>query len=101
MTTTKPKSITIIAKRWFNRGPGNTYFSAQILVDGKPVHKIDYAYGYGDHYRDCAADWLTENGYVDLPRHENGSRQPLWEYCRENGIELYCTASDVERKKDL
>ena len=30
-------TLIIIGKRWFSRGPGNTYFSAKAYADGKCV----------------------------------------------------------------
>lgn len=101
-TETKTKSITIIGRRWFNRGPGNTYHSAEIIVNGELVGGIDFAYGYGEQYLQNAADWLEANGYMpDREHHQNGSADPLWYYCRERGIQFVYSVSDVSRKKDL
>ncbi len=36
----KVQSITILGRRWFQKSYGNTYFTAQILVDGKKVHDL-------------------------------------------------------------
>jgi hypothetical protein len=97
VTMAKVKSITVIGKRWFNRGPGNTYFSANIIVDGKQVHRIEYAYGYGTQYAYEAFYWLAANGY--LPGFEH--TMAPWRYCEDHGITLYYEASDVSRKRDL
>ena len=94
-TTTKIESITIIGRRWFQRGPGNTYHSVEIIVNGKTVHNIDFAYGYGSMYAQNAGEWLEKNGYID------GYKFPLSIYCRENGIDLIDRVVDVERKKVL
>lgn len=104
MTATQEstKSITVIGRRWFNRGPGNTYHSAEILVNGKRVGGIDFAYGYDDAYLQNAADWLEANGYMpDRDHHANGSADPLWAYCRDREIEFAYSVSDVSRRKDL
>lgn len=96
------KSLTIIGRRWFKRGPGNTYYSALIVVDGKVVYRIPYAYGYGDTYEQDAANWLEKNGYLSgRQRMPNGSREPLWQYCSDRGIAFLSTCSEVKRKKDL
>lgn len=101
-TETKTKSITVIGRRWFNRGPGNTYHSAEIIVNGERVGGIDFAYGYGEMYLQNAADWLEANGYMpDREHHQNGSADPLWHYCREHGIQFVYSVTDVQRKKDL
>lgn len=94
-TRTKPKSIAIVGRRWFQRTYGNTYHSCEIIVDGETVHNIDFAYGYGQMYAQNAGQWLEENGYID------GEHFPLSIYCRENGIDLIDRVTDVERKKDL
>ncbi len=94
--------LMVVGKRWFNRGPGNTYHSAAIYVDGDCVHKIDYAYGYGDQYLWNASLWLEENGYLPGRTHSsNGSREALWRYCERMGIKFSYNVSDVQRKKDL
>lgn len=54
--------IVIRGRRWFQKSYGNTYFSASIEVDGKIVHTIEYAIGYGDYYLQAAWEWLSENG---------------------------------------
>ena len=98
---TNLKSLTIIGKRWFQRGPGNTYHSAQIMVDGKTVHTVPFAYGYGEGYVQSAFEWLEANGYVELERHANGNHEAPWRYCDRNGITYEASVSDVARKGDL
>lgn len=90
-----PQSITIIGRRWFDRVNGNTYNTAEILVDGEFVHKTPMEYGYGDHYRTVAEDWLIENGFISKDR-----GHPLWQYCEDNEIVLTTSVCDV-KKRDL
>jgi hypothetical protein len=100
MTTepkTLPKSITIIGRRWFDRRYGNTYYSAQIIVDGEPIEGIAYAYGYGDQYAHEAMEKLEAQGII--PKREPG--EPFWALARRLGIAFHYSASDVQRKKDL
>ena len=100
-TKTKTKSITIIGRRWFTTTYGNTYFSAEIYVNGKHVHKINCEYGYESMYLQSAFYWLDENGYTNRERNLNGMFKPIWRYCKENGIELVNSVTDVSRKRDL
>lgn len=100
-TKEEVKSIVILGRRWFERVNGNTYFSAEIFVNGNHVHKIDYEYGYGDQYAHEAGAWLDKNGWIALERYSNGSAQPLWYYCRDHGISLIQNVVDVQRKKNL
>lgn len=95
------KNITINAKEWFDRVNGNSYFSARISIDGEPAGVLPFQYGYGDHYVDMANQWLDQNGIIDNPRHGNGSREPLWVYCRDRGINLYTSKVEGCRKRDL
>jgi hypothetical protein len=90
------KSLTLVGRRWFNRGPGNTYHSVEIIVNGKPVHKIPFAYGYGEQYEQSAFDWLEANGYLDRERSE-----PPWQVAKRLGFDMTRSVSDVSRKKDL
>ena len=103
MRQKKPQSITVIGKRWFNRGPGNTYHSTQILIDGAEVHFIPFEYGYDDGYIQSAQEWLLANGY--LPRAKKypntGGHESLWQYCRRMKIAFAYSVADVSRRKDL
>jgi hypothetical protein len=93
-----PRSIVVIGRRWFHKGPGNTYFSAEMIVDGSRVGKIDYEYGYGEQYLYSAFYWLAENGYI----HGFGKEKGVpWRWAQDNGIKLEYSAADVARKKDL
>lgn len=96
------KSLTIIGRRWFQKTYSYTYCTACVLVDGKTVFVSEKQYGYGDFYIQVAQDWLDKNGYLpDLGKYENGSVQPLWQYCRDRGIEYDYQAIDVARERDL
>ena len=94
-------SITILGREWWDKVNGNSYFSCDILVNGDHIHKIPYEYGYGDQYRYAAAIWLDKNGYISLEKNDNGTSQPLWSYCRDNNIVLYCQKFENQRKRDL
>ena len=96
MKKKNPKVIVIIGRRWFNKGPGNTYHSTQISVDGKWVEGIDFAYGGDQHYVDTSLALLCKNGILNVPA---GKRPHSW--CYDNGIEVSYTATNVSRKSDL
>jgi hypothetical protein len=96
-------SITVVGRRWFNRNQGNTYHSAEILVNGLFVHKTPYEYGYGGQYEETAAEWLEKNGFMPgRERHANtGGRESLGRYCERHDVAYSCGVTDVSRKKDL
>lgn len=97
-----PRSIEINGRRWFRKGPGNTYHSVQIVVDGEVVHVVPYAYGYDRQYEETARAWLKREGY--LPGIEDEPGRPgesLWRYCERVGCQYRDTVQDVSRKRDL
>ena len=91
------ESITVIGKRWFDKIYGNTYHTANILVNGDIVGNIPFNYGYGDMYIQNASKWLQDHKYIESDR----DYIPLSVYCRENGIVYHSFVTDVTRKKDL
>lgn len=52
---TKVKTIDINARQWFDKTYGNSYFSAIVTINYQMKNesqiKLDFQYGYGDHYR--------------------------------------------------
>ena len=98
----KMSVLVLIGRRWFGKTHGNTYHSVEIIVDGNCIHKIDYAYGYGQQYEDSAKNWLDANGYLPGIHKKHGTPgESLWRYCERIGIVYTRSASDVQRKKDL
>ncbi len=98
----KPQVISIFGKRWFERVNGNTYHTVEISIDGKFVHKVSRAYGYGDMYEQSALGWLSKAGYLpEIKRFEWGSTEGLYAYCQRKNIIYIKHVADVHRKKDL
>lgn len=98
-TQSKVESITIIGRRWFRRGPGTTYHTAEIVLNGETVHKTPKQYGYGDQYADTAFRWLLSQGIIPPPEHPYESH---WRHIRDNlGIPYSYRAIDVARERDL
>jgi hypothetical protein len=97
------KTITIIGRRWFQRGPGNTYHTAQIIVDGETIKKTDREYGYGEQYVETAVSWLENNDWLPEKRehYKNGGHEAAWRFCERLGIKLSTEAIDVARQRDL
>jgi hypothetical protein len=102
MTENKISDIVIYGRRWFQKTYGNTYFSAVGIIDGEVKVKIEFEYGYGDHYVDQITALLEKEGYLPgFIHHNNGSTERMWNYCQRNGIKFIYSATDVGRKKDL
>lgn len=95
-------SITILGRRWFEKTNGNTYHSSEIYINDKFYKKIDFLYGYGDHYLFTAYELLLKDDILkDVKQYENGTREILWGYCDRKGIKLINSATDVQCKRDL
>ncbi len=95
MKTKKPKCITILGKRWFDKVNGNTYCSADVFFDGILVAEVPFEYGYGDYYRQAAWAEMKRLGLVKMRENEG-----YWQYCERNKITELYTATD-ELKRDL
>lgn len=97
----KPKSIQIIGRRWFQRTYGNTYCTAEIWVDGAQVAMLKPRYGYGEYYEQMAWEWLAEKKYVKPEKYPSGGLEPPWRYCQDRGIQYVKRVYDVKRQRDL
>jgi hypothetical protein len=68
LATTAPLPLQgwrVEGRRWFQRGPGNTYHTVRILDATGHVRAIlGPHYGYGDGYLQTAIDWLKANGHA-------------------------------------
>ncbi len=95
-------NLHIEGRRWFQRGPGNTYHSVRIFRDGTQVAYLPFEYGYGDQLLQTAWAWLGANGMPELlEEHANGSLKHYGtQYLREVLGGSY-SVSDVSRKRDL
>jgi len=96
----KIKTIDIIAKEWFDKINGNSYFSGTITLNFgmKDVETMimPFQYGYGSHYVDSAKAQLTEHNKIS-PNH----MESLWCYCRDNKIILRTTKNENCKKREL
>lgn len=95
------QSIEVIGRRWFDSVNGNTYHVAVISIDGKEVHRTEFAYGYDDAYLESAAEWLETQGIVTRERYGNGGKRPLRLALEDAGIKLVYSHVDVKRRGEL
>lgn len=92
------QTLHIIGRRWFQKTYGNTYHTAEVLINGKSVYKSMRSYGYGDQYLTTAVEWLQRVDLLpsDIVGHV-GTR-----YLREeSGYEFSYEVHDVARQRDL
>ena len=96
----KIKTIDIIAREWFDRVYGNSYFSAQITLNygmkDEKIIKVPFQYGYEYYYEQVANETLKDQGYI---KKSIGLRKPF----RKNDIIVRsskiknCLKVDVKR----
>ena len=84
----KTQTIDILAREWFDKINGNSYFSAKITVNFNMQNEanfyLPFQYGYGDHYNDICFDMLKKHGYVkNMDQYTR-----YWKYYRDNDIIL-------------
>jgi hypothetical protein len=91
----RPCSLHIEGRRWFRRGPGGTYHTARIFLDGHHVHTTSIQGGSGDQFLQSAAAWLGRNGFPQLIDVPFGTRM-----LREDLGGTYSVV-DVSRERDL
>jgi hypothetical protein len=67
-TTTNAQTLDINAKEWFDKVNGNSYFSAEVVLNyGQPSAQtiiLPFQYGYGDAYIYTALRGLKEAGHI-------------------------------------
>lgn len=101
-TPPKPRSVLVLGRRWFERTNGNTYHTAEVLVDGVSVAVCLFAYGYGGQYLQSAEAELKRLGYMPgVKTYGNGCTEGAWQYFDRMGIHYSSEVIDVPRKKDL
>lgn len=100
---TAMKILVIVGRKWFQRGTGNTYCTAEVHINGEFAFKTEREDGYGDYYRQTAFDQLEQRGLLPAPRERygNGGAETDWAYCQRNGITYSYLVSNVRRKSDL
>lgn len=97
----KFSQLQIIGKRWFDTVNGNSYHTVSVYIDCKHVFTSDRRYGGESMYVETASVWLDGNEYIKRKRHENGSREPLWQIAERCKFKVLDLVFDVPRRKDL
>jgi hypothetical protein len=90
------KSIALVGRRWWRKGPGNTMHSVVVAVDGVEVARLR---GNGGErcYEDTAARWLHRNGYLA----RKGRNDGLYRMCDDASVKVVSEAIDVRTEKEL
>lgn len=89
----RERTIEVVARRWFDKNYGNTYFSCAVWLDDEKVCSTDFTYGYGEFYRQWAIEQLFDKGLIST-KYETDLRD-------DYNIKIIANHSDVNRKRDL
>ncbi len=92
----KGDDVLIIGRRWFDRVNGNTYHTAEVVVNDKVIGKSRMSYGYEEQYIQTGKEILLD--HFELPEGMKES-SPLWQL-REYGVEFRKRVTDG-LKRDL
>ena len=96
----KIKTIDIIAKEWFDKVNGNSYFSAIVEINfnmkDSKVIEIPFQYGYGDSYRYSALEAMDKAKWLPVKYrgHSDFGSLNAWDYERENNYPIHWTVTD-------
>ncbi len=92
----KGDDVLIIGRRWFDRANGNTYHTAEVVVNDKIIGKSRMSYGYEEQYIQTGKEILLD--HFELPEGMKES-SPLWQL-REYGVDFRKRVTDG-LKRDL
>ena len=99
------KTIDVIAKEWFDRANGNSYFSATVTINfglkNAKQFTLPFQYGYGEQHVQEARELLIKEKLINLNVSQGQAKHPLWRYCRENNIILRTTKHENCLKRDV
>lgn len=91
-----PLTISVVARRWFQRTYGNTYHSVQVTVNGSVIGYVPFTYGYGSQWEQTAIELLK----AKFPEYGGEFSWPRMR-AEKLGDSYFSTVCDVQRKKDL
>jgi hypothetical protein len=97
------RSVSVEARRWFQRTYGNTYHTVRVQAWDADHRRIldavsPVTYGYGDHFLHTAGTLLADAGL--LPTDDPYDFRPYWMQ-RDHGVFVAADVVDVPRKRDL
>ncbi len=99
--TIEVKTIDIYAKEWFDKSAGNSYFSANVIVNYKLPDEMDIylpmQYGYDTAYIDQAFRKLIKDGILN----DVEENEVYWRYCDRKEIVLRTSKQENCKKREL
>ncbi len=78
--------IEVQGREWFDKANGNSYCSAQVLVNDGLALVVPFQYGYGSAFEQYAGEELDRLGIVSLTEYSNGATESLKAFCERGYI---------------
>lgn len=100
-------TIEFNGRKWFNKSEGNTYHTAEVLLNDKVIAKVTYSYGYDEMWLINALEELERvKDAHNLPAFTDNHGRKLtprryFEKLESHGFIVGTKCIDVQRKKDL
>lgn len=95
---TEINSISISAKRWFQKLHGNTYHVVRYSIDHGDWVELPFQYGYGNAYLTTVFEHLKKEKIIETNKEDYTIRT----WCKRNHVTLFeNNPEDVPRKKDM
>ena len=94
------KKLELKAKRWFQTSYGSTYFTTVAILDGDEIARIDFQYGYGDHWLYMILEKVDSLDILPIKK----QKHVAWQFLNALeglGYTTFTSVADVNRKKDL
>jgi len=99
LTLNEINTIDIMAKEWFDKINGNSYFSANVTLnfskENQKVIKLNFQYGYGEQYEYESLMEIIRFLNIDY------KETSIYRFCRENNIILRSNKEQNCLKRDL
>jgi len=84
----KIRTIDVQAKEWRDKPSGNSYFSADVVINlglkSRRVIRLTFQYGYGNHFEHMAFKAIKEQ--VNRKELKVCDNTVFWRFCEGNGI---------------
>jgi hypothetical protein len=100
------QTIDVNAYEWFDKVNGNSYFSANIVLNyglkTEKFVKVPFEYGYGDFYKQAAFKALIDANLIhDVKTYEHGGNEGIYNFCQRNKITLRTSKRENCKKAEL
>lgn len=95
MTTKIPvRTLTIVAREWFDKLYGNTYSTARVVINGTDSYIVHFMYGHG-------AEMIYSRGIFPVLSEKYDLPASMYDARTAENLTIITDLCEVQRKKDL